>query len=1358
VKSRREPLFFRSLGARVLLASGLLLTLVTCRDGTGPEGLHYARVAVAPVFPSEAGLAAFGLAIDRVRFVVVRPIAPPDTVADTTVALPPDARVLDLSLRVPIVTSPETVLVSIVALAGAVPLFEGTAPVEVSAGLVAPPTEVPVTTYVGPGAGVDSIAIAPRTPFIYFGDSLRFQVQAFQGGTPVQQFYVSWSTSDTALAHVNGAGLLRAPINRSSVRVVARTPAGVRDSVLATFQPLANQLVRIAGNLQSDTVGRPLALPLQVEARAADGLGVAGVAVHFRAQLGGGSVADTLVLTDSSGQARTVATLGLLIGAQSFQATAAGLSGSPVTFDMMALGSAPTQLLSAAGDAQLAVVNTVVAVAPRVLLKDAAGNPVAGVPVTFTVTGGGGSLSGGNQTTDASGIATVTSWTLGTLAGTNTLLASAAGLSRTFTATGIAGAAAQLVATAGDLQSGVVGGLLPIKPAVRLQDQYGNPIAGAAVTFAVNPGAGSITGPAQLTNAGGVAAVGSWTLDTLAGTNVLHATTSALSTTFNATGLPDMPSLLVKTLGDSQIGVVNAPLPTAPTVRLTDRYKNPIAGDTINFSILTDGGFVATPISVTNASGVASAGAWTLANFLAQNVLRAEVQSVPAVVPVQFTALGTHDVAAQLLRVTSDTQTALVNSPVGVPPEVKVVDQYFNPVPGVSVTFTLTGTLIGSLLPGTAVTDSTGIARVGSWTLAAVPGLNTLDAAVSGLAGSPVTFSANGITTTASTIVLNTGDLQTGIVGSTLATPYSVAVKDAVGLPVSGVPVRWAVGAGGGFITPATSATDANGIASATRTLGGSPGTQTATASVSGLTGSPVPFSATALTDAPAQIVKLSLDPQSAIVGSAVSSPPSVRVVDQFGNAVAGVGVTFAGLIGGGSVTGATQTTDALGIAMVGSWTLGTVAGLNNNSVTASVSGLPAVTFMASGIAGAPARLVFLTEPTRALAGDTIAPAVQVAIQDLYGNLVISAKDVVSLGLGATPNPAAKLQGIVDAAAVNGVASFPYLAVDSAGLGYAIAATSGTLTGAASTPFDIGGVIKAIPVTRLGAVAAAMNDQTKKIYVPGATLVSVLLDDRELQPQLTGFESPFGVAANATTNQVYVSSLAGVAAIDGTVDVVRLFIPVGTSPKGVAVDETANRIYVAVAADPLQRGPALVPIDGSTDIVATTDIVFLPAPGSGVVFNPNDGFVYVAIPTFQEVDVINPKPGGATLVGRIQNLGKGTYGLAVDTRANRLYVTNRDDNNVSVIDISAPDPGAFKEIARLPVGAGPEAVAFDASRGVAYVVNTGENTVSLIDDGKLGVFATLVVGPNPKAAVVDPVTGRVYVPTQTDDMVRVIQP
>src|SRR2546426_12273618 len=63
---------------RALVALSLLATLVTCRDGSGPQ-LYYARVAVAPIFPSDAGLAAFGLSIDGVRFVVVRRGAPPGT-------------------------------------------------------------------------------------------------------------------------------------------------------------------------------------------------------------------------------------------------------------------------------------------------------------------------------------------------------------------------------------------------------------------------------------------------------------------------------------------------------------------------------------------------------------------------------------------------------------------------------------------------------------------------------------------------------------------------------------------------------------------------------------------------------------------------------------------------------------------------------------------------------------------------------------------------------------------------------------------------------------------------------------------------------------------------------------------------------------------------------------------------------------------------------------------------------------------------------------------------------------------------------------------------------------------------------
>ena len=54
-------------------------------------------------------------------------------------------------------------------------------------------------------------------------------------------------------------------------------------------------------------------------------------------------------------------------------------------------------------------------------------NPVAGVTVTFAITQGGGSLNGPTQTTNASGVATVSDWTLGPGAGTNTVTATATG-------------------------------------------------------------------------------------------------------------------------------------------------------------------------------------------------------------------------------------------------------------------------------------------------------------------------------------------------------------------------------------------------------------------------------------------------------------------------------------------------------------------------------------------------------------------------------------------------------------------------------------------------------------------------------------------------------------------------------------------------------------------------------------------------------------------------------------------------------------------------------------------------------------------------------------------------------------------
>jgi plastocyanin len=100
----------------------------------------------------------------------------------------------------------------------------------------------------------------------------------------------------------------------------------------------------------------------------------------------------------------------------------------------------------------------------------------------------------------------------------------------------------------------------------------------------------------------------------------------------------------------------------------------------------------------------------------------------------------------------------------------------------------------------------------------------------------------------ATQIAMNSGDGQTATVGTSVATPPSVIVKDANGSPVAGVSVAFSVTAGGGTISPTSAGTsDASGIAGVTMwALGPTPGSNSLTATAPGLAGSPVTFNATA--------------------------------------------------------------------------------------------------------------------------------------------------------------------------------------------------------------------------------------------------------------------------------------------------------------------------------------------------------------------------------------------------------------------------------------------------------------------------------------------------------------------------------
>jgi hypothetical protein len=301
---------------------------------------------------------------------------------------------------------------------------------------------------------------------------------------------------------------------------------------------VATTLTASTSTSLSGTAGSVVATPPSVMVRDQSGNPMSGVPVGFNVGSGGGSITGAAAVTNSSGVATVGSwTLGAAVGTNTLVASTGSLT--PVTFTAITTAGAAASITKSAGDAQTAPVGSAVPIAPSVIVKDANGNLVAGASVTFAVTTGGGSVTGGVQTTNSSGVATVGGWTLGSAAGANSLSASVGSVTpAVFTATGTIGAPANVTKTAGDNQSAVDGTAVPIPPAVTVRDANGNPVSGVSVIFAVGTGGGSVTGGTQTTNASGVATVGSWTLGTV-GSNTLTATAGILPpVTFTATATP----------------------------------------------------------------------------------------------------------------------------------------------------------------------------------------------------------------------------------------------------------------------------------------------------------------------------------------------------------------------------------------------------------------------------------------------------------------------------------------------------------------------------------------------------------------------------------------------------------------------------------------------------------------------------------------------------------------------------------------------------------------------------------------------------------------------------------------------------
>lgn len=375
-----------------------------------------------------------------------------------------------------------------------------------------------------------------------------------QNGDPMTNVTVTWSSNAAGVATVSSGGLVAAVANGAAT--ITASAGSLSSTATVTVAQVVANIVKLTGDGQSGAVGQALAVSLRVRFNDANGNRVAAAAATFAVSSGGGQVSAGAVTADAQGEATSSWTLGTSTSV-AHQVTVTSGTAPAQTFSAIPQAGAAAAIVKVAGDNQTAATGTTVAVAPRVRVDDSFGNRKPNTSVTFQPTAGSGSVTVGTVTTDGQGEAQVGSWTLDAAAGPDTLVATVTGTAivASFGATAVMpGAPANIVAFVGDNQTALVGYATNVRPAVRVTDANNFAVANVSVTFAVASGGGSVQNATVLTNASGVAQVGSWTVGAVAGANSLTATAApgginGNPVTINGTGASAALNIVVRNIG-----------------------------------------------------------------------------------------------------------------------------------------------------------------------------------------------------------------------------------------------------------------------------------------------------------------------------------------------------------------------------------------------------------------------------------------------------------------------------------------------------------------------------------------------------------------------------------------------------------------------------------------------------------------------------------------------------------------------------------------------------------------------------------------------------------------------------------------
>ncbi len=234
-------------------------------------------------------------------------------------------------------------------------------------------------------------------------------------------------------------------------------------------------------------------------------------------------------------------------------------------------------------------------------------------------------------------------------------------------------------------------------------------------------------------------------------------------------------------------------------------------------------------------------------------------------------------------------------------------------------------------------------------------------------------------------------------------------------------------------------------------------------------------------------------------------------------------------------------------------------------------------------------------------------------------------------------------------------------------------------------------------------IAAAQDDTTPVAFTANTlqdTVYALDMNNNSIIANITGFDSPAGIAFSPANNRLYVTNGG-----DNTVTVIDIVtfkpiatITVGNMPYGIALSPDGTIAYVANNED-----NTVSFIDTAANKVNRT--VNVGNGPYGIKVNPNNGDVYVINSNDNTMSIIRGNGVAATIpIGKYS-----TRGLAVTPDGTLLLVVDMNNNSVSIINTTT-----YKTINTVNTGKSPDGIAISPNGNYAYVANLDDRNISIL--------------------------------------------